>query len=125
MSADGCAPQQSEGQRVSDAAASACRVASRLLDAGRAGDAMRVLEHEAEAGRYDAEYQFLLGRAAFHADDHSRARRALCRAIALCPGDAESYRWLARLLARRGDVRGAEHALRRTPSRPQARTRRG
>lgn len=92
-------------------AASVCVSARRLLDAGRLSDAMRMLEDEADAGRNSAEFQFVLGRAAFRMGDHAGAHRAFSRAVALSPADAEVYRWLARLLVRSGDVLGARRAL--------------
>lgn len=95
-------------------AASVCVAARRLLDAGRPSDAMRMLEGEVEAGRNSAEFQFVLGRAAFRMGDHVGAHRAFSRAVALSPADAEVYRWLARLLVRTGDALGARRALEHT-----------
>lgn len=90
---------------------SACTYARRLLDAGRAADAMQILETELEEGKQHAEFQFLLGRAAFRLGRHVQAHRAFSRAVSLSPQDAEVYRWLTRLLMRRDNALGAMRAL--------------
>ncbi len=94
---------------------SACTFARRLLEAGRARDALSVLEKEAETGGDSAEVQFLMGRAAFRLCDYDRAHRALCRAVVLSPDEAETYRWLARVLVRRGDAPCAVRVMAQVP----------
>ncbi len=87
---------------VPSSSVSACTFARRLLDAGRAEEAMRILEGAIEDGKDNLEFQFLLGRAAFRLGDQAHAHRAFRRAVALSPNEAEVYRWLGRLLVRRG-----------------------
>lgn len=90
---------------------SACTFARRLLDGGRAAEAMEILEADMDEGKDSAEFQFLLGRAAFRLGHHVQAHRAFSRAVSLSPQDAEVYRWLARLLLRRDNALGAMRAL--------------
>jgi len=88
--------------------------ARRLLDAGRARDALDVLDRELLSGRESAELQYWVGRAAFSLGDCARAERALTRAAALSPDEAETHRWLARVLLRRGNVLDAMRILGRS-----------
>lgn len=90
---------------------STCTFARRSLDAGRPAEAMEILEADMEEGKDSAEFQFLLGRAAFRLGRHVQAHRAFSRAVSLSPQDAEVYRWLARLLLRRDNALGAMRAL--------------
>lgn len=107
-------PEEVGDMPLPNATSSVCVSARRLLDRGRASEAMRMLEGAVEAGRDSAEFQFVLGRTAFRLGDHASAHRAFSRAVALSPADAEVYRWLARLLVRNGDVLGARRALENT-----------
>jgi Flp pilus assembly protein TadD len=109
----------SRNASLSQGSLSACSFARRLLEAGRAREALSVLEQEAETGGDSAEVQFLMGRAAFRLCDYDRAHRALCRAVVLSPDEAETYRWLARVLVRRGDAPCAVRVMARVP-RPRA-----
>ena len=93
------------------AAVAPCTLARGLLHAGRARDALPILEREIEGGNDSAEAQFLIGCAAFHLGQHERAQQALSRAVAQAPQDAESYRWLARVLLRRGNPAAALRVL--------------
>lgn len=92
---------------------SPCAMARRLLEDGRAEDAIQLLESEIESGEENADLLFWLGRAAFQLGDHVRAQRALFAASAMSPDDAEARRWLARVLLRRGNPLGAMRVLRR------------
>ncbi len=93
-----------------------CTFARRLLAAGRASDAMKILDADIEAGNDNADFQFLLGRAAFRMGDHARAHRAFSRVVALAPQNTEAYRWLARLLFRPGDALTTREAMQPAPS---------
>jgi len=103
-------------QRVSAdlASASPLAFARHLLAAGRAQAALDILEREIVSGRESAELQFWVGRAAFGLRNFVRAQRALSRAVALSPLDAEPQRWLARVLMRRGNALAAMRVWKRS-----------
>jgi len=104
----------SDPPEVEPASSSQFSLARELLASGRAQDALDLLEREIAHAEESAELLFWVGRAAFGSGDFVRAQRALSRAAELSPLDAETQRWLARVLVRRGHASDAMCVWRRS-----------
>jgi tetratricopeptide (TPR) repeat protein len=88
-------------------------LASALIEAGRAAEALEVVQVGLASYPGDAGLLVLEGRARFELGDLPQAQAVLIRAAKQNPRDKEPYRWLAQVLMMRGDHLRAMQLLER------------
>ncbi len=88
-------------------------LASSLLEAGRAQEALEVVRLASAESAPDARLLLLEGRAWFEQAALPEAQDALMRAAKADPRDKEPYRWLAQVLMKRGEPGRAVQVLER------------